>query len=164
MKKANQILLVLFIAIFVLAPASWAQKPNQAKVVGITDGDTIKVLHDGKQVKIRLYGIDTPEKRQAFGNRAKRFTSDMVAGKTVKIIAMDTDLYGRTVALVLMPDDSVTLNEALVQSGYGWVYRKYCRADFCSDWLDYEREAHDSGKGLWKDSNPIPPWEFRRRK
>jgi endonuclease YncB( thermonuclease family) len=60
-----------------LASASFAVEPYQAKVIGISDGDTIKVLHEGTQVKIRLYGIDTPERRQAFGNKAKQFTATL---------------------------------------------------------------------------------------
>ena len=147
-----------------LASISFAAEPYQAKVVGITDGDTIKVLHEGKQIKIRLYGIDTPEKRQAFGNKAKQFTADRVFGKTVTIIPMDTDRYGRTVGLVQSPDDPVTLNEALVKHGYAWVYRKYCRADFCPDWLIQEQTAKTSSIGLWADPEPIPPWQFRKRK
>ena len=147
-----------------LASISFAAEPYQAKVVGITDGDTIKVLHEGTQIKIRLYGIDTPEKRQAFGNKAKKFTSDMVFGKTVKVITMDTDRYGRTVALIQPPDSMVTLNEALVQHGYAWVYRKYCKADFCPDWLEYEQTAQAAGLGLWTDPDPIPPWQYRKRK
>ena len=135
MIRPNHIPLLSILAMVLLASASWAGEPYQEKVVGISDGDTIKVLHNGKQVRIRLYGIGTPEKRQAFGKRAKQFTSYKVAGKTVTIIPMDTDRYGRTVALVQPPDDTVTLNEALVVSGYAWVYRKYCRADFCPDRL-----------------------------
>ena len=61
-------------------------------------------------------------------------------------------------------DDTMTLNEALVRQGFAWVYRKYCKADFCTDWLEVERGAKGSGLGLWGDINAVPPWEFRRRK
>lgn len=71
--------------------SSWAAEPYQAKVIGISDGDTIKVLHGGTEIRIRLYGIDTPEWRQAFGNKAKQFTAEMVFGKIAKVIPMDTD-------------------------------------------------------------------------
>lgn len=84
-----------FLFLILLSTLVWAEEPSyQAKVVGISDGDTVKVLHNGNQVKIRLYGIDTPEKRQAFGNKAKQFTSQKVFKKTVKITPMDTDRYG----------------------------------------------------------------------
>ena len=101
--------------------------------------------------------------KQAFGKKAKQFTSDQVFGKTVKVVPMDTDRYGRTVALVQSLNGTGTLNEALVQQGYAWVYRKYCKADFCSDWLSHEQAAQASGLGLWTDPRPIPPWEYRRR-
>ena len=144
-----------------IAYSSWAAEPHQAKVIGISDGDTVKVLHEGKQIRIRLYGIDTPEKSQEFGNKAKQFTAERVFGKTVKVIPIDTDRYGRTVVLVQLLDDNGTLNEALVRYGYAWVYRKYFKADFCSAWLDHEQTAQASGRGLWADPDPIPPWQFR---
>ena len=143
--------------------SQWAAEPYQAKVIGIPDGDTVKVLHEGTQIRIRLYGIDTPEKSQEFGNKAKQFTADRVFGKTVKVIPIDTDRYGRTVVLVQLLDDIVTLNEALVRQGYAWVYRKYCKADFCSNWLNQERKAQSTGIGLWADPDPIPPWQFRKQ-
>jgi endonuclease YncB( thermonuclease family) len=68
----------------------------QGKIVGVSDGDTITVMHSGKGEKIRLYGIDCPERRQAFGTKAKQFTSTMAYGKVVEVEPMDTDLYGRT--------------------------------------------------------------------
>ena len=78
MNRHKLILVLVVLAIALMPSVSWAGQPYHAKVVGISDGDTIKVLHNGTQVRIRLYGIDTPERRQASGNRAKRFTSDMV--------------------------------------------------------------------------------------
>jgi endonuclease YncB( thermonuclease family) len=164
MNRLARISLVVALFVALVASASCANESYQVKVVGVSDGDTIKVLHEGTQVRIRLYGIDTPERGQAFGRKATQFTANKVAGKTVNVIPMDTDRYGRTVALVQPPNDTVTLNEALVRSGFAWVYRKYCRADFCSDWLTHERNARSQRIGLWKDPNPIPPWEYRRRK
>ena len=99
------------------------------KVVGVADGDTITVLGARKQVRIRLYGIDTPEKGQAFGKKAKRFTSKMVFGKVVELEVMDTDRYERTVALVAV--NNRILNEALLKAGYAWVYYQYCHEMVC---------------------------------
>ena len=129
-------------------------------VVGVTDGDTITVLHEGKGEKIRLYGIDTPEKGQAFGKKAKQFTSRMVYGKTVEVETKDTDRYGRTVALINVGGQS--LNEALIKDGLAWVYRKYCVESFCEDWLNFEAIARYGQIGLWSESNPVPPWEYRK--
>jgi endonuclease YncB( thermonuclease family) len=131
-------------------------------VVGISDGDTITVLHEGKGEKIRLCGIDTPEDHQAFGKRAKQFTSQMVYGKTVEVETKDTDRYGRSVALIFI--DGQSLNEALVKNGFAWVYRKYCKEKFCEDWLNLEIVARYGKIGLWSEPNPIPPWEFRQGK
>ena len=163
MTGCNRIQIVLALAFSLLVSAAWAGELFQGKVIGISDGDTITVLHDGTQIKIRLYGIDTPERKQAFGSKAKQFTSDQVFGKTVKVVPMDTDRYGRTVALIQPPDDTVTLNEELVRQGYAWVYRKYFKADFCPDWLTDERTARSSGFGLWADPDPIPPWQYRKQ-
>jgi endonuclease YncB( thermonuclease family) len=128
-------------------------------VVGVSDGDTITVLHEGKGEKIRLYGIDAPEKGQAFSKRAKQFTSQMVYGKTVEVETKETDRYGRSVVLISV--DGQSLNEALIKNGFAWVYRKYCKETFCEDWLDLEIVARYGKIGLWGDPNPIPPWEFR---
>jgi len=137
-------------------------KAWSGKVVGISDGDTITVLHKGKGEKIRLYGIDTPENHQAFGKKAKQFTSDLVYGKIVEVETKDIDRYGRTVGLVYINGES--LNEALIKNGYAWIYRKYCKEDFCKDWLNFESTAREGRVGLWSDLNPIPPWDFRRKK
>jgi endonuclease YncB( thermonuclease family) len=104
-------------------------------VVSVTDGDTITVLRDKKQLRIRLYGIDTPEKGQAFGNKAKQFTSKMVFGKVVEVEVMDTDRYGRTVALVGV--NKQILKEELLKAGYAWVYYQYCHEIICYAWADY---------------------------
>ena len=130
-------------------------------VVGISDGDTITVMHEGRGEKIRLYGIDCPEKSQAFSKKAKKFTSEMVYGKTVEVEPKDIDRYGRTVALIYV--DGKSLNETLVKNGFAWVYRKYCKEAFCEDWLDFEVVARYGKIGLWVEPDPIPPWEFRTR-
>lgn len=132
------------------------------KVVGVSDGDTIKVLNNGQQVKIRLYGIDTPEKKQSFGMVAKRFTLDMVAGKTVDIEPIDIDRYGRTVGLVRI--NGVSLNAELVRSGYAWVYDRYCKKAFCADWKGLETKARAAGIGLWAEPGAQAPWDWRREK
>jgi len=132
------------------------------EVVGISDGDTITVLCNGKAKKIRLYGVDCPEKRQAFGKKAKQFTSSMVYGKTVEVETKDVDRYGRTVGLVYV--DGESLNKALIKAGYAWVYQRYCKEAFCKDWLSLESAARENKIGLWSDPDPIAPWDFRHKK
>src|SRR5206468_6700975 len=96
------------------------------RVVGVADGDTITVLHDGRPEKLRLYGIDAPEKRQAFGQRAKEFTAGLAFGTTVTVRVRDHDRYRRTVAEVVLPDGR-SLNQELVRAGYAWWYRRYSK-------------------------------------
>ena len=134
----------------------------QGKVVGVSDGDTITVMHNGKGEKIRLYGVDCPEKRQDFGQKAKKFTSSMAYGKIADVEPVTTDGYGRTVALVKVEGKS--LNEELLKAGLAWVYTKYCNKPFCNEWRKYEDQARQNKTGLWSMPNPVPPWEFRRGK
>ncbi len=125
--------------------------------MGVSGGDTITVLHGGKPVRIRLNGIDSPEKRQAFGNRAKQFTSTLVFGKAVTVQALDRDRYGRTVGEVLLPDGR-SLNHELVRAGLAWMYRRYTNDQSLSD---LEEEARVARRGLWADPHAVPPWEWR---
>ena len=130
------------------------------QTIDVADGDTITVLNQNNEsVKIRLAGIDCPEGSQVHGNQATQFTVSKVSGKRVRIVPETTDRYGRTVALVLINGEN--LNEQIVASGNGWVYRKYCTADYCNDWLKLEETARDAHVGLWADKNPQPPWEWR---
>lgn len=155
----------LFCALFLLfaAPAV-ARGMIEGKVVGISDGDTITVLIEGNRtMKVRLYGIDCPESRQAFGRRAKQFTSAYVFGKHVRVNIADTDRYGRTVGIVTTRDGG-NLNRALLAAGLAWVYPKYCRRSFCNDWRSVEASARAARKGLWADKSPVPPWQFRKSK
>ena len=162
MKKISHYIIFYFIIVLFLSGISYAQSPIQGKVVGVADGDTITVLQDSKQYKIRLYGIDTPEKKQGFGQKAKKFTSDMVFRQQVKIVAYDTDRYGRTVGMVYI--GKKCLNEELIKNGYAWVYKKYCSESFCNRWLQLERKARVNKLGLWTYDNPVAPWDFRRGK
>lgn len=130
------------------------------KVVGIADGDTITVMHDGRGERLRIWGVDSPEKKQDFGMAAKKFTSSMVYGKTVSVEPVDTDRYGRTVAIVRV--DGKCLNEELVRAGMAWVYKSYCKSGPCGSWLELEKNARSSGIGLWSMKDPVAPWEFRR--
>ena len=127
----------------------------------MADGDTITILTAEKdQVKIRLYGIDTPERKQPYSKKAGKFTSSLVAGKDVKVEVYDTDRYGRTVGVVYV--DGINVNQEILRAGYAWQYRKYCVASFCPSWSKLEQEAKAVKKGLWADPNPLPPWEWRR--
>jgi len=129
-------------------------------VVGVLDGDTLDVLHTRHAERIRLYGIDCPEKRQAFGKVAKLATSALVFGRPVTVKPHATDRYKRSVAEVFL-EDGTNLNHHLVKGGWCWWYRKYAPKDTVLEGL--EHAARESRKGLWVDPHPIPPWEWRKR-
>jgi endonuclease YncB( thermonuclease family) len=129
------------------------------KAVSVSEGDTLKVLHDGKEEIIRLYGIDTPDSGQSAGMKAKDLTSALVAGRNIEVESKDADKYGRTIGLVRV--DGAVLNEMIVRNGYAWVYHQYCDEKFCSDWVRIEGEARRQKKGMWNDEHVVPPWEWR---
>lgn len=132
------------------------------KVIHIADGDTITVLAEGhRQVKIRLYGIDCPEKRQAFGNRAKQHMGRLVGGQTVEVEDLGTDRYGRTLGIVRSPDGT-NVNRQMIATGMAWVYRQYCTRPECGEWMRKEKEARAAGHGLWADPVAVPPWTWRK--
>ena len=141
------------------AAAAAAQVLFSGKVVKISDGDTIDVLRDGKAVRIRLAEIDCPEKAQPYGAKARQFTADLTAGKTVKVEIVATDRYGRTVAHVALSDGR-SLNEEILKAGLAWWYRDYSKN---LRLRDIESAARDAKRGLWADSDPVPPWVYRRR-
>lgn len=134
-----------------------SREPFDARVVGVSDGDTITVLAGTTQVKVRLNGIDCPEKGQPFGARAKQLTSELAFGKTVTVKPAGTDRYGRTLGEVLLPDGRV-LNQELVAAGMAWHYTRYAKDETLAQ---LERRAREARLGLWSEPNPIPPWEFR---
>ncbi|MHC1728592.1 MAG: thermonuclease family protein [Syntrophobacteraceae bacterium] len=158
MKSFRNILSYTMLIVFIPTFA-WAW---QGRVVSVADGDTITVLHEGKGEKVRLYGVDTPEKRQDFGQKAKQFTSDQVFGRIVEVMPIDTDRYGRTVGIVFFGGQC--LNRNLVEAGLAWVYERYCRKKECSAWRTSQEKARASKLGLWSIPDPTPPWEFRRAK
>jgi len=129
-------------------------------VVSVLDGDTIDVLHTGKAERIRLHGIDCPEKKQAYGQKAKHAASALVFGKEVTLHTFGKDKYGRTIGDVLLPDGT-NVNQELVKEGWCWWYRKYAPGDTMLERL--ESEAREAKKGLWVEPNPVPPWEWRKR-
>lgn len=130
------------------------------RVVGVLDGDTIEVLQDRKAHRIRLHGIDCPEKGQPFGKVAKWATSALVFGRTVTIQPHDTDKYKRIVADIVLAD-TTHVNQKLVKDGWCWWYRKYAPDDTVLE--GFEREARQAKRGVWSDPHPVPPWEWRKR-
>src|SRR5210317_583923 len=119
MQGMKRLLIIILISCFPLTANAW-----MAKVVSVTDGDTIKVFNvEYGQVKIRFFGIDTPEKGQPYGQAAGKYLASLIAGSIVDIEPVDTDRYGRTVGIVT--DGERNINQEMVRSGYAWVYSRY---------------------------------------
>jgi len=137
------------------------QTPQQlvGKVVGVHDGDTITVLVDRAEHKVRLHGIDCPELGQPFGRQAKQLTSRLARVEQVTVDVKDRDRYGRLVGVVTLPTGS-SLNHALVEAGLAWWYQRYAFGDAKLEGL--EEAARKAEIGLWSQPEPVPPWEWRR--
>ncbi len=132
-----------------------------ANVKRIIDGDSLTVQIRSEMVKVRLWGIDTPEYFQRYSKAAKKLTSQFVRNQTVQLEVKDWDKYGRMVAIVTMADGR-SLNEELLKNGLAWVHIYYCKEAICDRWYSYEKEARKKKIGLWHDRSPVPPWEWKR--
>ena len=127
-----------------------------AKVVKISDGDTITVLSGKEQTKVRLYGIDAPEKKQDYGQKSKQFLASLIAGQVLEVEPKGKDRYKRTLGIIHHKGQDI--NAQMVLNGYAWAYVKYSRI-----YVDQEKTARENKRGLWQSSNPTPPWVWRRR-
>lgn len=135
----------------------------EGRVVGVLDGDTITLLDQHhKQFRIRLSGIDAPEKKQAFGQRSKESLSSLVFGKPVSVETGKQDLYGRRIGKVLVNGQDANLEQ--IRRGMAWHYKAYRRSQPLIDrggYADAENSARTARRGLWVESEPVPPWEYR---
>ncbi len=134
----------LLLPLALLPLLACAQRPSfVGRVVGVSDGDTIRVLREGggakKEIKVRLHGVDAPESKQPFGTRSKQFTSDMVFRKTVRVEVRDTDRYGRTVGWVTLGGKSLNLES--VRAGMAWWYRQYAKGEKALEKAEAEARA-----------------------
>jgi endonuclease YncB( thermonuclease family) len=145
-----------------VAPAM-AEKPHYeltGEVVKIADGDTLTILDGSKtQHKIRLAGIDAPEKGQAFGTKARENLAAKVFRQNVRVEVIDVDRYHREVGRIYLSDQFINLEQ--VREGYAWRYPQY---DKLGEFTAAEIDAREHRRGLWADSEPTPPWEWRRLK
>ena len=152
-----KLFLIILIALFSLSAQT---EIIRGKVIKIADGDTLTLLTDSnKKIKIRLAGIDTPERKQSFGDTAKNALAKLVFHKKILIETQTKDRYGRTIGVVFLNNKNV--NNELVRQGMAWVYKKYT-----DNKILYELEAQAKTRriGLWADANPIAPWDWRRGK
>lgn len=137
------------------SPAS----PNQPKSFPLSMATPSPFSTTVSTKKIRLYGIDCPEKDQNHGQQAQHLTSALVAGRTIEVKNANTGSIRTGAGLVQV--DGQSLNELLIRDGYAWVHRQTCRETFCSDWVKQKGGARQQKKGMWNDSVVVPPWEWR---
>lgn len=162
----------LFAALLFALPALGHQLTG--RVVAVADGDTITVLDAARHpVKIRLSGIDAPEKKQPYGTRARQHLSELVFGKVVEIDWQKHDRYGRIIGRVIAPEEhcaaticAMTVDAGLAQltAGLAWHYKQYAKEQPRAERERYaaaEQEAHIKHLGLWADPRPVPPWDWR---
>ncbi|WP_169975880.1 thermonuclease family protein [Campylobacter sp. RM16191] len=126
------------------------------KVVKVSDGDTITILQDKQQIKVRLYGIDAPEKKQAYGEKSRKFLANLIAGQIVEVKEKGKDKYKRVLGVVYYNGQDI--NAKMVSSGYAWAFVKYSK-----DYVKHQEYAVSKKFGLWADKEPAPPWEWRKR-
>ena len=134
------------------------------KVVRVSDGDSITVLDSGnRQHKIRLMGIDAPEKAQPFGTKSRESLSSMAAGRHVTVAWQKKDRYGRVLGVVFADGRDVGLIQ--IERGFAWHYKAYQRDQSAKDARGYaeaEEASRTARRGLWADQKPVPPWEYRQ--
>ena len=152
-------LAALAVVTLLAAQAAASASEIAGRVVGISDGDTLTLL-DGsrREVRVRLAEIDTPERGQPYGDRARQALSDLAFGKAVRVAVVDTDRHGRTVGRV--HEGAVDVNAEMARRGAAWVYRRYSRDPSL---LRLEEEARAARLGLWAlpEAQRTPPWEWR---
>ena len=155
----------IFATLLILFSCSLQAAILQGKVVSVADGDTIKVLDaTNTQHKIRLQGIDAPEKAQPFGQKSKQSLSQLVYNKQVTVEYQKKDKYGRTLGKVILNGTDVCLEQ--IKLGMAWHYKQYKSDQPKEDRETYaqvEQTARIQAVGLWKDKMPNPPWEYRKQ-
>jgi endonuclease YncB( thermonuclease family) len=164
MSKAYRLVLgAILSAALAAGPAS--ARDFGGRVVGIQDGDTVTVLDaSNQQHRVRLAGIDAPEKAQAFGAAAKEHLARLAFGKHADLRCPKRDRYGREVCVLYVGARDVGLEQ--VRSGHAWWFREYAREQSLEDRKVYEfaeSEAREARRGLWRDASPQAPWAWRRQ-
>ena len=159
MKKSLLFMKGILFTILLIIPLLLPAQVLRGHVVKISDGDTFTLIVNGReQVKVRIDGIDAPEKGQAFGNRAKEYLSKMIWGDTIIVQVSKTDRYGRSIGKVSTPT-IIDVGLEMIKAGYAWQYRDYNND---KSYTAAENFARKNMKGLWQDKKPIRPQDFRK--
>ncbi|RJX32326.1 MAG: nuclease [Oxalobacter sp.] len=159
----TNIIAILLSALLLCLPARAAELPG--KVIGVTDGDTVKILIAGhKQERIRLAGIDAPERRQPYGQKSRQHLSNMIFGRQVVVVWKKRDRYKRIIGKIVL-DEKTDVGLEQIKAGLAWHYKAYQKDQSGDDrqtYADAELRARDKRAGLWSDANPVAPWAWRR--
>jgi len=160
----------LFVLLFLISSTAFAFSTN-CTVTRVLDGDTFHCLpgttiagakiHKDGTISVRLRGIDAPEKAQAYGMEAKESLKELIGRKTVKLDVKDIDRYGRVAVYVFVGSMNVNLEQ--VKRGFAWAYTEYLDRPYASEFYEAEKQARKQRLGLWKELNPTPPWEWRKK-
>lgn len=146
-------------------PGSLVPQPGwQARFTRAADGDsfTVRRTDSGREVELRLYGVDAPENGQPYAQASRRSLVDMVEGRPLSVEPVEKDSYGRTVAVVFTGQDPTSVNERQIERGMAWYYGYYCQKPFCAAWKAKERQARAERAGLWRDKKPVSPRAWRQ--
>lgn len=169
-RRRSFVVFLFGVVVFLLfsVPSCAAPREVEGEVTRVADGDTLTlVTREGTKLKVRLYGIDAPEIRheempgQPYAEESKTALEALTLGKRVTVEIVDVDTHGRVVGIVRR--DGLDINRDMVRSGFAWAYRRFLSAPYASGYIDVERDARRRGLGLWKQANPDPPWDFKRR-
>ena len=161
MRFANSLkLLAMVVAAACFWPTLTLAWPGKAQ--RIVDGDTISVTDsEGIKHRIRLYGVDCPEKGQPEGEQALQAAIRFTKGCPLEIQELRRDRNGRVIAVVVM-SDGMTIQELLLVYGLAWIDERYCHRPECEAWRLLEQAARLSKRGIWSTPDPIAPWNWRR--
>ena len=165
--QAVKQLFIIFLAFFSLfglsAPAAHSATAWTATVESVGDGDSFKARRNGRTVRGRLYGIDSPEFKQRYGYQSRQLARQLLPKRgEIVVYPVDRDQYGRVVGLVR--SGGILVNREMVRQGAAWLYPRYCRERaFCAELKVMQEQARSARLGLWQDANPEPPWIWKRR-
>ncbi|MDR2995560.1 MAG: thermonuclease family protein [Bacillus cereus] len=160
MKKVLFILLLLLVS---CSPTSTGEKEEgiiTGKVISVADGDTVTILTDtNEQIRVRLYGIDAPERGQDFGSKARSYLNSLCYGKMARVEKKGIDQYDRVLGIVYVND--LNLNWEMVKNGLAWYYDYFTDDPYLEE---LERVARKQKLNIWSMENPVPPYKFRKHR
>ena len=139
----------------------------EAQINKVVDGDTVRVSIAGekKPVRVRLYGIDAPEKNQPAGPESSEALARLLpVGSAVSLDVVNRDNYGRLVAIITRQGENESANARQIANGWAWYWSRYCKRPLCDDWKGSAEAAKAAGLGLWGGDHPVAPWDWRRQK